>query len=1367
MSLLAQVRQLQSVLAERDDSLKSVNLEKARLEVEAEGFSQRLRGLDESEQRYKDENWSLETQIHELIAAAKEATDREQRLQHTVVSLNSEKSILQRELDDLKQSNIKLTEDHLAFRRNHDSELSGLRKSLTLGENDIGALQRKVEELTSQNQELAKAVASRFRDEDNVPTTDVGPEPEEFSLDRSEPELSPPPSPSKGATRHTMLESETLKSSLHHAHRMIQNLKSNIHREKTEKLELKRMLQESRDELELRRTESNGAATGSKRQKTKSQSDLGRKGIKSGALGIGRNSRTDIETDEVGWEDHDGENSPDHALSTSTVWPLPPTMIRRTTDASDAYQTANETEDAFETANERDTTTETEAFQTGAESIAGDSSDDLTETESGTTRRGTIQETKRSSRARSFISTASTSADEEDHEVKTPVQTQPQRYRLKMNRGSRRSRIGSEGPVSSNAGSLKNSPASFISTSGQNSQTLFAELGDLNGDESGDDDADGTPSRAGFISQRSTPASRPPTAGQIVIPPVDSPVPPLPMVDSGMMTEPWNAEEEYRKSNDVVVPAVATGKDHVSPSTPQIRDAGLQGTSVNESQPLSTPKPAVSPPRAMWDQPFESFAASIPTFGPVMMSTPSSRRSDPSHEIDEVDTSRALNPYETPQPQASAILSSGHLLTSHETQSLDFKRNDGSITPVPSLSFSELQSLEILPVKFARAVPPGNFMTPMVPGDDASTAVTPEINKPEEQGKSGLLDSVLNWTGMKQQPALHTAEGRVGSDVDLPTESQEKMPFQEVSVNIAQTQPNRIGSAQIYKEVEMSDTVDQSSQTLLSADQIDRLLKEKSGKPLTIVTEPSRRSGVAMMRPLSDIGAVSPSLKSISPSLKRDRDTSQEDLRSSNKASGKMVEQAAVAEAIPLVKSVKRPGSTNSLRQGSGGHPPLPPDHQKTIAAAQRAPAIESPAVPMGPPTMPASAYRSMSNRPRTPSEQRAQSAQGVQSPVKPAGTSRARYSSARSRTSRRSSFSSFASELDERFNIRTDGMPMPQGLDGSSADPRMIQAITQTMIGEYLWKYTRKAGRGEMSDKRHRRFFWVHPYTRTLYWSDQDPSTAGHAQLKAKSVAIDTVRVVVDDNPFPPGLHRKSLIVLTPGRTIKFTATTAQRHETWFNAISYLLLRTGPDSNNEPPGALTQEDVAEFNPSNSGRNTAGSRLSIRSHSGRVSRNASRTGSRNPSPMRAQSSLSINHPAQSTQQNASTSNRYSQHMAAAAPQGSLTSRFTSYWRPSRNSTRGSISSQRSRSSQQVIDSVYNDNAAHDSAEDLRQVIERQDQEADRLENVRACCDGEYPPFLLDFLLLTSNVGRHDVGALSKRSVSHNSRHSQHVHTQAA
>jgi hypothetical protein len=40
-------------------------------------------------------------------------------------------------------------------------------------------------------------------------------------------------------------------------------------------------------------------------------------------------------------------------------------------------------------------------------------------------------------------------------------------------------------------------------------------------------------------------------------------------------------------------------------------------------------------------------------------------------------------------------------------------------------------------------------------------------------------------------------------------------------------------------------------------------------------------------------------------------------------------------------------------------------------------------------------------------------------------------------------------------------------------------------------------------------------------------------------------------------------------------------------------------------------------------------------------------------------------------------------------------------------------------------SVYDPSVTHDSAEDLRQVIEQQERDADRLENVRACCDGKF------------------------------------------
>jgi hypothetical protein len=44
------------------------------------------------------------------------------------------------------------------------------------------------------------------------------------------------------------------------------------------------------------------------------------------------------------------------------------------------------------------------------------------------------------------------------------------------------------------------------------------------------------------------------------------------------------------------------------------------------------------------------------------------------------------------------------------------------------------------------------------------------------------------------------------------------------------------------------------------------------------------------------------------------------------------------------------------------------------------------------------------------------------------------------------------------------------------------------------------------------------------------------------------------------------------------------------------------------------------------------------------------------------------------------------------------------------------------------DSIYNasvvSDGAHDSAEELRKELLKQEREADKLENVRACCDGK-------------------------------------------
>lgn len=298
---------------------------------------------------------------------------------------------------------------------------------------------------------------------------------------------------------------------------------------------------------------------------------------------------------------------------------------------------------------------------------------------------------------------------------------------------------------------------------------------------------------------------------------------------------------------------------------------------------------------------------------------------------------------------------------------------------------------------------------------------------------------------------------------------------------------------------------------------------------------------------------------------------------------------------------------------------------------------------------------------------------------------------------------------------------PMPHGY-GTNTDPRMIQAITQTMIGEFLWKYTRKTGSSDMSSTRHRRYFWVHPYTRTLYWSDQDPQTAGKSQLRTKSVPIESVRVVADDNPYPPGLHCRSLEVISPGRKVRFTATTSQRHETWFNALSYLLLRESNDNGEDNDNGVTLDDIDEFNPGfrSSSRQTA--RMSLSSYNSRTHRQPPKT-------QRAASAMSM-------RSTGGTPGRASPALSTSGPNSSLqvpedppqrsSSRLSTILN---SSIRGSIASLKGRHGQaaslhdeSIRDQPSIENLAHDAEDE------------DRLENVRACCDG-----------------KHDVGSLSRNS----------------
>lgn len=279
-------------------------------------------------------------------------------------------------------------------------------------------------------------------------------------------------------------------------------------------------------------------------------------------------------------------------------------------------------------------------------------------------------------------------------------------------------------------------------------------------------------------------------------------------------------------------------------------------------------------------------------------------------------------------------------------------------------------------------------------------------------------------------------------------------------------------------------------------------------------------------------------------------------------------------------------------------------------------------------------------------------------------------------------------------------------GLTGPSTDPVTIHAITQTMIGEYMYKYTRRTlGRG-MSENRHRRFFWVHPYSKTLYWSTQDPGSTGAPESKAKSVFISGIRTIEDYNAAPPGLYGQSIVVNTLGREIQFTAPTKERHDLWITALGFLLAHQGGNggANTLTPSRATNRGLASTM-STATSSAANRRLSvIPDEHGQVLRST-------------RSRMSI----RSLEANNSTP-RASTIMR---PASSLSSR-----RRTHSGARGSGAPPPPRFGGHRFKGTYRaasiaDSSTYDEMGVLAGLDDDADDSFEGLDNVRACCDGRH------------------------------------------
>ncbi|KAK3325249.1 hypothetical protein B0H66DRAFT_470104 [Apodospora peruviana] len=140
----------------------------------------------------------------------------------------------------------------------------------------------------------------------------------------------------------------------------------------------------------------------------------------------------------------------------------------------------------------------------------------------------------------------------------------------------------------------------------------------------------------------------------------------------------------------------------------------------------------------------------------------------------------------------------------------------------------------------------------------------------------------------------------------------------------------------------------------------------------------------------------------------------------------------------------------------------------------------------------------------------------------------------------------------------------------GSLASPNqatsVVDAIAQTMVGEWMFKYVRRRksfgvseGKGgdDNSNDRHKRWVWLAPYERAILWSSKQPSSGSALMGKAgRKLTIQSVLDVKDDNPPPKNagaLFNRSILILTPQRALKFTTTSPERHYIWLTSLSFL----------------------------------------------------------------------------------------------------------------------------------------------------------------------------------------------------------------------
>ena len=1016
--------------------------------------------------------------------------------------LNAQTTSLTAALETTKAKNAELTTSLSEAKNKHEFEMSSLRRAHSGIQRDRSDLQRHVDELKMELSKRPEPQAATFREDsadDELP-------PDEGTITpiRATPTGSPQLSPIKNTpSRNAPLELETTKSSLHHAHRLVNNLRNNLHREKTEKLELKRLLAAAQDEVEQLRNK----ATASKRAPKRPQ--LRRPG--SDVLGGGRRIRHEVSFDDespyVDVPSNDSEGPTNTAYYT-------------------AQEEHGDSDAAFMTATEHEMETDGDAYRTGLESQPDSDDDaDLTETESSAAHRmptfGFIREI---SPGIAFTS------DEDDSPIRPPLGL---RHRRSL-RGESGRRVTSSSrdpppqPLFQELLETVESPSSMLDSPRSVETAVpfsFMESRDVETAEIGcqcDPIPDPEPivvelPPVTIYIEREPPPCNEAAAQSDPVPPPEPVIihaAPItifkererpPCVEVGAQSDPIPPPEPIVIQAEPVIiekeverPLCTDASAQCDPipppepiiiqSEPIIIEKEAEKPPCSEAgaqcDPVPDPQPIVieSPPRIVYKEPEkpESIDAStqsdpiLPPEPVVIHAEPVIIRPDPIIEYVEkerphtVDATIQSDPVPPPEPiiiRPDPVIIRGEpvvitkFVEPEKPITLDTAvQSDPVPPPTPVIIYKE----PIRPPVIEMAVQSDPFPKPEPIVIERDPVI---IYRDIERPPSAEI-------GVQSEPIPEPMPKLVYVERELPTSVDIGIQSDDPQLDMENLTPTRIAGS------------DKETQTLPSIPFSDIYRFQGQTLPPTTL-----RPRTPVSIPVASTSAWSPIGKQ--PAIGEGDDTPRTVRTISSTGDWGPPSKSPMRDLTNT-----RPNQPTSPSRSSMRYVDSPTGTYSSRMSTRRYGTIlEHPTLRPSP--------RYNSTKGRTPSS----SAKFSQRHVSPAHSRMNMSVATRSNTamSRRTSISSFESEMDERFGLSHEQAEgLEDGQYATSTDPRIIQAITITMIGEFLYKYTRnQMQRSRISDKRHLRFFWIHPYTKTLYWSNENPAVATASKNNTRSGTI------------------------------------------------------------------------------------------------------------------------------------------------------------------------------------------------------------------------------------------------------------------------